>query len=108
MKVRKEEGESVRELAKRFKIGTTTLSRWMKRIEPIKKRNKPSIKINLSALAKDVKRYPDAYQRERAQRFGVSKFGIYWALKKLGVTYKKNPFGTRRLTLLPEKISKPR
>ena len=105
-KVKKEEGLSMRELVKRFRIGLGTLIRWRKRIAPIEKRNKPSKKINLKALAEDVKTNPDAYQRERAARFGVSKHGIYWALKKLGVTYKKKPFSTRRLTLLPEQTLK--
>lgn len=102
-KVKKEKGLSFRELAEQVSIGIATLMRWARRIEPVKKRDKPSIKINLEALARDVEKYPDAYQRERAVRFKVSRQGIDWALKKLGVTYKKNPSGIRRLTLLPEK-----
>jgi transposase len=102
-KVQKKEKLSLRELAKRFQIGIATLIRWCRRITPLNKRKKASPKISLEALAEDVKKYPDAYQRERAARFGVSKHGIYWALNKLGVTYKKNPSSTRRLTLLPEK-----
>jgi transposase len=90
LEIQRKEGLSIRKLSKRVQVGTTTVMRWIKRIEPLTKREKPSVKINLEELKKDVRKYPDAYQRERARRFGVSKFGIYWALKKLGVTYKKN------------------
>ena len=44
----------------------------------------------MEALKIDIEEYPDAYQYERAERFGVSQKGIYEALKRLGVTYKKN------------------
>ena len=44
----------------------------------------------MEALAEDVKTYPDAYQYERANRLGVSSSGIGHALKRLGVSYKKN------------------
>jgi hypothetical protein len=33
--------------------------------------------------------YPDAYQYERAARFGVCPKAIWYALGRLGVTYKK-------------------
>ena len=36
----------------------------------------------------DVGLYPDAYQYERAERFGVSQRGIALALKRLGISYK--------------------
>lgn len=40
-------------------------------------------KIDMEALKKDVKAYPEDYQWERARRFGVSRSGIDWALKRL-------------------------
>lgn len=43
----------------------------------------------MEALKKDIEEYPDSYQYERAERFGASQSGIYWALKRLDVTYKK-------------------
>ena len=45
-------------------------------------------KIDL--LAQDVADYPDAYQYERAVRLGVSIRCVGYALKRLGVTYKKS------------------
>ncbi|GFN45275.1 transposase [Candidatus Regiella insecticola] len=52
--------------------------------------NKPATKIDMEALAQDVATYPDDYQYERAQRFGVSAQGIRHALKRLRVSRKKN------------------
>ncbi|WP_281181148.1 IS630 transposase-related protein [Candidatus Arsenophonus triatominarum] len=49
-------------------------------------------KLDKNALAKDVEQYPDAYQKERAERFGVCKKTIWQSLKKLGLTYKKTLF----------------
>ncbi|WP_216824507.1 IS630 transposase-related protein, partial [Candidatus Fukatsuia symbiotica] len=37
-------------------------------------------KLDKVALAKDVARYPDAYQRERAARFQVCQKAIWQAL----------------------------
>lgn len=72
--------------------------RWSKRIEAQRTRHKPATKrctelvevIDGEALKKDVAMYPDAYQYERAARFGVSQRGICWALKRLGISRKKN------------------
>lgn len=102
-KVKEEENLSYAETSERFKVGLRSLMRWALRIEPKMTRNKPAVKINMEALEEDIKKYPDAYQRERASRLGVSQHCIYQALKRLKVTYKKNPFNTRKCTLLPEK-----
>lgn len=90
-KVKKDEGLSYEETAKRFKVGKATLIRWRNRLESKLRRNKPATKINMDALKRDIEQYPDAYQYERAGRLGVSQKGIFEALKRLGVTYKKNP-----------------
>ena len=44
----------------------------------------------MDLLKDDIIRYPDAYLHERASRQGVSIRGITHALKRLGVSYKKN------------------
>ena len=44
------------------------------------------------ALAKDVADNPDHYQYERAKTFGVSQSTIFYALKRLQISYKKNLF----------------
>ena len=43
----------------------------------------------MGTLARDVEAYPDAYQYERAARLGVSVRCVGYALKHLGMTYKK-------------------
>ena len=44
----------------------------------------------MDALKKDVAEHPDSYISERADHFGVSDSGMYYALQRLGVTYKKS------------------
>ncbi len=87
----KKEDLSIRKLGERFGIASRTIVNWKQRLEPTVKRNKPPTKINHEALLKDVEQYPDAYGYERAARLGVSKSCIRWALKRLKITYKKNP-----------------
>mgnify|MGYP003555070318 FL=1 len=88
--------------AQRFGISKQTVYNWTKQLIPCKTRNKPATKINMQALAEDVRRYPDAYQFERAKRLNVSVRGIGYALKRLGITYKKKSLtasqGMRRKT----------
>lgn len=98
LKIKAEEQLSYDETSLRFKISKSSLVRWNKGLEPKKTRNKPATKIDMDALKADVMIYPDSYYHERAKRLGASKTGIYWALKRLGVTYKKNivPSKSRR------------
>ncbi len=101
LSVREKDGLTIAQVAARFDVGVASVTRWLKRVNPKKGRNKPATKIDMSALARDVIAYPDAYQYERAARFGVSVQGINYALKRLGVTYKKNTetsTGVRRRT----------
>jgi len=90
LKVKREEALSYEVTSIRFKISKSSLVRWNKELEPKKKRNKPATKIDMEKLKADVAFYPDSYYHERAKRLGVSKTGVYWALKRLGVSYKKN------------------
>lgn len=87
---RKKHGATIQETAEHFKIGTASVSRWVHKKGPAKTRMKKPTKITDKALLKDVKKYPDAYQYERAERLGASKAGICYALKRLKITYKKN------------------
>lgn len=83
-------GESFINLSKRFKISTTTISRWKKELTPKVFRNKQPTKIDTEVLKKDIEDYPDSYSYERAKRLGVSASGIKHAKKRIGVSYKKN------------------
>lgn len=76
--------------AKRFDIGKDTITRWKQTLEPKISKNRPAIKIDMEALQKDVHDKPDAYQYERANTLGVSKSCVHYALRRLGLSYKKN------------------
>ena len=76
-------------------MGTASVTRWLKPPGPKRTRNKTATKIDMVALARDVVAHPDAYQYERARRFGVSAQGINDALRRLGVTYKKNAHASK-------------
>ena len=78
-----------REAASRLGIGSASLTRWNRELEPQKHRNRPATKINTDILLKDVEMYPDAYHQERADRLQVSSSGIGAALKRLGISRKK-------------------
>jgi len=88
--IKKQEGLTQSEAAVRFAVGVASITRWNKCQEPTRTRPKPATKIDMKALEEDVKIYPDAYQYERAARLGVSQRAIGYALKRLGVIYKKN------------------
>ena len=90
LEIKAKEGLTCEEVAARFKIGIMSVVRWGKKLEPEKKRNKPSTKIDMEKLKQDVKDYPDAYQYERAERLSVSSNKVLYALRRLGITYKKN------------------
>lgn len=90
MKIKEEKDLTFEKTSKRFNIGIRTLFRWQKEIAPKMKRNKPATKVDMKALEEDVKKNPDIYLSERAERFGISVSGIFYALRRLNVSYKKN------------------
>jgi len=83
------EGLSIAQVAARFCVGIASVTRWLKNPNPKLTRNKPATKIDMIALARDVREFPDAYQAERARRLGVSEKGIGHALRRMGISYKK-------------------
>ncbi|WP_230390167.1 IS630 transposase-related protein [Piscirickettsia salmonis] len=66
----------------------------------------PCLALHGSQRKNDVKNYPDSYQWERAQRFGVSQHCIQHWLNFLAISCKKNtktPKSQRKYTYkLPE------
>jgi transposase len=82
---------SIRKLAQKYDIGTSTIQNWIKGKFPQGTRNKGNSKLGINELTQDVIDYPDAYQSERAKRLGVSESCVWYNLKKLGITYKKKP-----------------
>lgn len=88
--VKEKEQLTFSETSKRFHVSMNTLFRWQRRLEPKTKRNKPATKIDMDALRKDVQRHPDKFQYERAKDFGVTQGAIWFALKRMNISYKKN------------------
>ena len=98
----KQKDMSIRQACVFYNISKTTLQRWLKDPSIKLTRNKPPSKIPNEALLKDVEQHPDDYMYERAQRFGCSKSGIEAALKRLGISQKKD---LRASKSLPHKES---
>ena len=90
LSVREKESLTIAAVATRFNVGIASVTRWIKNPTPQLTRNKPATKIDMDALAKDVVDHPDAYQYERAKRLGVSEKGVGHALRRMGLSYKKN------------------
>ena len=90
LKIKAEEELSMSEVANRFGVGVASVMRWSKVIEQKLTRQRPAIKLDMEALKKDVELHPDAYLKERASRFNVTHMSIWFALKRLNVTCKKN------------------
>ncbi|MFV0293817.1 MAG: IS630 transposase-related protein, partial [Paracoccus sp. (in: a-proteobacteria)] len=105
LRVRERDGLSFAEVADRFSAGISSVKCWSKRPEPKPYERRKDRRIDPLMLAQDVRDHPDAYQHERAARFGVTPKAIWQALRKLGVTYKKIPGasegGRRRTASLP-------
>ena len=82
-------GLNFQETSERFDMPIRTLFRWQRQLEPVSRSNKPATKIDMGALLQHVTDYPDAYLYERAEAFDVTLQAIHYALKRLGISYKK-------------------
>lgn len=91
LEIKLKEKLSFVEVAKRFGLSKTTIFKWSKQLAPKDTRNKPWKKLSKEGLITDIQHFPDSYSYERAERLGVSESGIKYAMKRLSVTYKKNP-----------------
>ena len=89
LEVKERDGMSFEKVASRFWVSKSSVSRWKKRLELCRKRNKSAAKIDMGLLEQDIELYPDSYQYERAERFGCSQRGIGEALKRLKISRKK-------------------
>ena len=85
-------GGSKAEASRRFGISRGIIYDWLSAQEPLtSKKPGPQAPRNIDyqALKQHVVDFPDATQQERAAHFGVSRHGIWYALKKLNITRKK-------------------
>ena len=83
-------GMTFAEAASFYDISPTTIQKWKKRLHSKSTRNVTPSKIPDDALRKDVERYPDDYHYERARRFNCTAPAICEALKRLGISQKKD------------------
>jgi transposase len=100
---------SIRELAKRFKIGTTTLVTWLKkkRTEGTLIAKKPTGRPSkfdaqgLAFISKNLEQNNSLTLNELAQRYekkrgiAVSLMAVHRACKRLKLNYKKNSLPSR-------------
>ncbi len=79
-----------------FSLNLSTVNRWYLRYRREgnylpKRRPGAKSKINEKRLAEYVRANPDAKLKDLSKEFGISIWGIYYWLKKLGFSYKKKP-----------------
>ena len=85
-----DEGMTFVQAAEFYNLSPTTIQNWKRRVQSKATRQTKPYKIPDDVLLNDVKEHPDDYQYERARRLNCSKTGIYHALKRLGISQKKD------------------
>ena len=101
-----ESGGSKAEAARRFEVSRKTVYSWLALddLSP-KPHPKHTRKVDKHALKRHVQEYPDATLSERAQVFGVAPNTIWYHLKQMKFSRKKNfkvprkePFRLRKVS----------
>ena len=85
----------LKETSKTFKVSISAIEEWKKKLKERgnlenKTLNRPHKKIHPEKLRAYVEEQPDAYQREMAEEFDCSVTAIQKALKRQGITRKKD------------------
>jgi transposase len=93
--VKYRETHTARETCEAFEISVSALKKWKKQLkEKGSLENKPLNrtwrKIDPEKLHRDVEEHPEDFNEERAQRFNCSAEAVRLALKKHGITKKKD------------------
>lgn len=88
-----EQGNSQKEAAIVFGVSSRTIWNWILRktkgiLQPKKYEVSPR-KIDNEQLMQYIKKNPDAYLREIAEEFKVDPSAIFYACKRLKITFKK-------------------
>ncbi len=99
-----EEGHTLVETGKVFKVGKTTVSSWVKKKRETgdlhnKPLNRGFKKIDPEKLKAYVKEHPDHTQKEMAEAFGCCNQAISKALQRCGITRKKRAHFTKNRSL---------
>ncbi len=101
----RQEGHTLEETSRVFKVTITTIREWEKRLKE-KGNLEPDTpersfkKIDPEKLKAYLAEHPDAYQREMAKEFGCAESAIRKALKRLCITRKKRLRATRSRTTI--------
>lgn len=83
--------------ADHFGIARSTVYEWLARPDLKPKVHGPRRrKLDRTALKQHVAKYPDALIRERAAQLGVSRTSLWYGLKQLGISVKKNTAVSRK------------
>lgn len=86
-----EEGGSVSKAVKNYRVSRATIYRWLEREEleatKVKRRKR---KLDWEAVRKDVEQNPDRKLSDRAKAFGVRTNAVWYAIKEMRITVKKN------------------
>ena len=96
-----EAGHTYKELYEAFKIHPSRIAEWRKlqaetgSIKPQYPETRAG-KIDLQKLEQAIEEKPDAYLYELASKFGCTKQAVFYALKRLEITYKKKHIPTRK------------
>lgn len=91
-----QKGMSRKEAIRVFKIGSDTITRWLRwskqgrGLETQKRKRYESKKLSDNDLLLYIKANEDSMLEEIAEKFGMSIHAIWYRLKQLGITRKKN------------------
>lgn len=87
------EGGGKSQAARRFKVSRASIYNWLNMEDACRYRHcgpRGPHKLDLKALSDHVDEHPDMTQAERALHFGVSRHCIWYNLRKLKISRKKN------------------
>ncbi|HCK80712.1 MAG TPA: hypothetical protein DIC59_04515 [Candidatus Competibacteraceae bacterium] len=76
-----------------FQVGVASVYRWLRAADGLAYRRtgpRGLRRLDWEALRAHAEAHPDWTLRERARHFGASRNGVWYALRRLGVSRKKN------------------
>lgn len=87
-----EQGGSKAEASRVYRVSIWCVYDWCKRsdLRPKQLPERRKRKLDWEALRRHVQEHPDALLRERAEHFRVHINAIWYALKEIELTHKKN------------------
>ena len=90
-----DKGHSLKEAHEVFEVGTTTIKEWKKLKKETGKLDKRPLdrknrKICPDRLKAYITEHPDSYLSEIAEVFSCTASAVFYALKRLNITLKKN------------------